>query len=141
MARLLVVIIVAAMFATSCSKSKAENEAGSEIKDHPIYTIDSTSIGTITISEAAAGEARVTIHLNPAVLTPFRAPYQPMLENSEPLAYLNIIDPATGISETSPVVSTNKNLTVSYDLLMYTRDLKLRIEDADRKLIAVTKLR
>jgi len=134
-------MIIAALVTTGCSKSKADAEAGNGIKDHPVYALDSTSLGTITITEAPGGEARVTIHLNAARLTPFRPPYQPILENSEPLAYLNHIDPVTGISETSPVVSTNKDLTVSYDLLMYTRDLKLRIEDGDGKLITAVKLR
>jgi hypothetical protein len=139
--KLVMIMIIAAFFTTGCSKSKAGSEANDVIKDRPVYALDSTSLGTISISEVAGGEASVSIHLNTARLAAFRPPFKPILENSEPMAYLNHIDPVTGISETSPVISTNNNLTVSYDLIMFTRDLKLRIEDGDGQLVAVAKLR
>ena len=139
--KLAMIVLVAAFFATGCSKSQSQPETGAPITNQPIYTIDSTSIGSITITEVANGEAKVSIQVNPSILAPFRAPYQPILENSEPLSFLNVIDPVTGISETSPVKAINRDLTVSYDLLMFTRDLQVRIEDADHKLIATAKLR
>lgn len=134
-------IIAAAIFITGCSKSQAEPETGNAIKDHPVYALDSTSIGSISITEAAGGEARVNIQMNPAIFSSFNPPFQPILENSEPLSYLNPVDPVTGVSETSPVLSMKPHITVSYDVLLFTRDLKLRVEDADHKLIAITKLR
>jgi hypothetical protein len=139
--KLVMVVTIAAFIATGCRKSQAQPERGDIIKDHPVYATDSTSIGTISITEAAGGEARVSIQLNTGIFTSFRPPYQPILENSEPISYLNLVDPSTGISETSPVQSMKKDITVSYDLLMFTRDLKLRIEDGDHKVITVTKLR
>lgn len=141
LATLAMIAFVAAFFTTGCSKSHAGPERGAPITNQPIYKLDSSSIGSITITEVANGEARVSIQVNPSMLAPFRAPFQPILENSEPIAFLNVIDPATGISETSPVKSINRDLTVSYDLLMFTRDLQVRIEDADHKLIATAKLR
>lgn len=139
--KLAIVILVAALFTTSCRKSQAAPERGTPITNQPVYTLDSNSIGSITITEVAGGEAKVSIQVNTSMLTPFRAPFQPILENSEPLSYLDVIDPVTGISETSPVKAINRDLTVSYDLIMFTRDLQLRIVDADQKLIATAKLR
>ncbi len=135
-------ITAAAFITAGCSKTRAEVKPDA-IVDFPVDPASPTgsSIGTVSITEAGGGEARVTIKLDKSALTPFTPPFDAMLRHPEPLAYLNPVNPETGISETSPVMAANKNLTVSYDLLLYTKDLELVVSDANKKIITITQLR
>jgi hypothetical protein len=132
------VMLLAVFLATGCSKS----EAGTlpSVQSYPLFSSDSTNIGSIVISEQQGGEARVQVTVNKSVLAPHPAPYQATLVNSIPMARLNDISPESGMSDTHPVISINKNLTVSYDLLMYTKALKLVVTDGNDAEIFVTQL-
>lgn len=135
-----VAILTVALLA-GCSKTAAKPEAGQEIRGYAIYSVDSLQVGTVSITEVAGGEAKVSISLERSHLRAFSGVIQPVLHNSEPISILNPVNPESGISETSPVKAIDKDLTVSYDLLMFTRDLKLLVSDGNQKMVGSAKLR
>jgi hypothetical protein len=136
--RLASVMLLAVIMVTSCSKSAAGTAP--EIRTYPLLSSDSTNIGSIIISEQPGGEARVLVSVNKAILTPYPPPFKAALVNGIPMAQLNNINPETGVSDTHPIVSTNRNLTVSYDLLMYTKALKLVVTDGNDMEIFFTQI-
>lgn len=124
---------------TACSKSTATPDNQGTEKKYTVYSFDSTSIGSIVISKEQEGNAKIVLSIDRAALVNHQPPFQPMLISSTlPTAALQPINPETGISETYPVLSSNKGLTVSYDALMYMRDLRLMISDGSYNAIAVT---
>ncbi|HEX6915459.1 MAG TPA: hypothetical protein VF145_09465 [Chitinophagaceae bacterium] len=141
--RWVLAIFLGAVIISGCSKSQAEPESESDntILNYPLISPDSSRVGSISISQIAGGEARIVVQLEKPVLSQYRPPFQPLLMDSLPLAVLTPIDPSTGISETAPVRAANKNFTLGYGALLFNRNLKLLVEDADKKLITLTQIR
>ena len=138
--RIFLLMLPFAMIWASCSK---QSQAGSgEVVQRrlPLMSVDSTSIGSIVISKEPGGEARVVVAVDRSVIADNPAPLRPMLTNSEPLAFLNFINIENGVSETQPIVSANKGLTISYDALMFTRAVRLVLMDGENNIIADTQI-
>lgn len=133
-------LLAAVVWTTGCTKTAAGPQTA-EIEGYAIYSVDSQKVGTVSITPAGGGEARVSIWMETGFLAGQKPPFQPFLHNSEPLSALEPVDAASGRSETTPVRSMRKDLTLSYDLLMYTRDLTLVVVDAEGKQIASSQLR
>jgi hypothetical protein len=129
------VMLVMILILSGCTKSVTTPGDEQPIPNtFLVYSADSTNIGSITISKEPNGDARVSLAINNSLLKG-NAPYQPILESSTlPTANLEPLN-AEGKSETYPVRSSNKGLIVSYDALMYMRDLKLIIIDANGALV------
>lgn len=133
-------LLATLVWTTGCTKTAA-GPAADNVEGYAIYSVDSQKVGTVSITEVAGGEARVSISMEISFLAGKKPIFQPYLHNSEPLSALNPIDPATGRSETSPVKAMRKDLTLSYDLLMFTRDLTLLVVDGEGRQIASSQLR
>jgi hypothetical protein len=122
---------------TACTKSVArpDNNLPPIPNAFPVFSTDSTNIGSITITKEQNGDARVSLVINKSALNSQNAPYQPILQSSTlPTANLQPLNDE-GVSDTYPVISSNKQLIVSYDGLMYMRDLKLIVVDAKGALL------
>jgi hypothetical protein len=137
---LLMVIVFAA-----CTKSTATPETQDTpdaMPDQRVFTIigsNNLSIGNAAFSRGENGNAKIVLKVDRKALEGYAAPYQAMLRSSTlPTAALNPVDPATGTSETYPVVSSNKALIVGHDALMFMRDLQLLIYDSQNKTISLT---
>jgi hypothetical protein len=145
-ARAITVMLLIVVAFAACTKSTATpetNDTSSTPDAMPasrtfnIYVSNNISIGTATFSREDQGKGRVVINLAKKSLDGYTAPYQAMLKSSTlPTAALNPIDQVTGISDTYPIVSSNKGLTVGHDALMFMRDLQLVLYDRDNKTIA-----
>jgi hypothetical protein len=141
-----VMLLMVSLFA-GCTKSTATPEeettntpdAMPAQKVFSITASNGLSIGTATFSREEAGNAKVVLKIDRKALEGYAAPYQALLKSSTlPTAALKPIDAVTGVSETYPVVATNKGLVVGHDALMFMRDLQLVIYDNDNKAIVVS---
>jgi hypothetical protein len=141
-AMLLIVLFIAGCTKSTATPEEATTNTPDAMPAQKVFSIiasNGLSIGTATFSREEAGNAKVVLKVDRKALEGYAAPYQAMLKSSTlPTASLKPIDAATGISETYPVIATNKGLVVGHDALMFMRDLQLVIYDNENKAIVLS---
>jgi hypothetical protein len=140
-------MLLVVMSFAACTKSSIVPEtftdngtpdAAPASKTFEIRSSGNLVIGTATFSREDEGKGKVVISMAKKSLDGYAAPFGAILRSSTlHTAKLNPIDAGTGLSETYPIVSSNKGLVVGHDALMFMRDLQLVIYDKDNKMIAV----
>jgi len=133
------VMLLAIALLTACSKSASapENQVDNP-GTFPLFSPANSNIGSIHISKEQEGNARVVVVLDKSVLQQFQPPFSLKLIGSTlPTADLQPLN-NDGVSETYPVLSSNKGLLVSYDALMYMKDLQLQVTDAQNRMVTLS---
>lgn len=123
---------------TACSKT-ASAPIDEPVKPvtFTLYSPSNGNFGSIQISKEQEGNAKVIVVVNKNTLSQFQPPFElKLIASTLPSATLQPIN-SEGISETFPVISSNKGLIVSYDALMFMRDLQLQILDAQNNVVAL----